>query len=690
MGQISLFDYENEDVPNDLRKNNIRKVKYLKTEQFDCDELFSGYKRLRAITFSYDLRFINKIAKKFKKVEIIFGCDALVNYDLNVIMANQKATIENIKKYKDLTKRVQNGEIQFYVSEKISSHTKLYILDNLNEPDTKEFEDAEINQENLDKESKITRVITGSSNFSNRGMNGYQLEDNVYFDNDMNAYLDYEEEYENFKSTCVNNLIKKSLLTSEKEIQINDLPSVQNAIKTNTSIIVEEALNPDEAEYKIITNNYAGTLEDFKFEREKTGNIKFIRPKKLNMLIARKKKQDENKKIKNNTFAPITFKVDYDENRVFFNDKEMDLNVSNEEVVDCIGTLNKYFDGFDTILIKGNHHTVLDLKREYFKLLNYMFVTPFISELRYKAFMVTDGTTIGLNYPMYVVINGYKNCGKTAFLRNMYKFMTNENINMLTADNYTTTSLKSIIENHKGGVPIVFDEIDKARFRDHQNYTKVCDNLPELGIKSHPCFILTSNTINSIDSDILKRVILFNINGQFDQDEIFKNYKKYDEIAKKINNGLYKRYLSKMILLVNEALYNMEENSEYADIFTLSSRVIIDIFNECNVEIPNYVCEISRIDYIGEKVSGARALEALKTSWENEKENFIVNKKAGTILYTAQTSFEAKNIYNELPARVNCVLTGKTLSMSKDALGDYLNESLNIGWFEQRRLSRRK
>ena len=268
MGQISLFDYENEDVPNDLRKNNIRKVKYLKTEQFDCDELFSGYKRLRAITFSYDLRFINKIAKKFKKVEIIFGCDALVNYDLNVIMANQKATIENIKKYKDLTKRVQNGEIQFYVSEKISSHTKLYILDNLNEPDTKEFEDVEINQENLDKKSKVTRVITGSSNFSNRGMNGYQLEDNVYFDNDMNAYLDYEEEYENFKSTCVNNLIKKSLLTSEKEIQINDLPSVQNAIKTNTSIIVEEALNPDEAEYKIITNNYAGTLEDFKFERE--------------------------------------------------------------------------------------------------------------------------------------------------------------------------------------------------------------------------------------------------------------------------------------------------------------------------------------------------------------------------------------------------------------------------------------
>ena len=134
----------------------------------------------------------------------------------------------------------------------------------------------------------------------------------------------------------------------------------------------------------------------------------------------------------------------------------------------------------------------------------------------------------------------------------------------------------------------------------------------------------------------------------------------------------------------------MEENSEYVDIFTLSSRVIIDIYNECNAEIPNYVSEISRIDYIGEKVSGARALEMLQTAWENEKENFVINKKAGTIAYTAQANYEAKNIYNELPARINCVLTGRTLSMSKDALEDYLNESLNIGWLEQRRLNRRK
>lgn len=673
MAQMSLFDFDSDNNMTDSRKSIIRKVQYISTEKFDYNTLFSGFDRLRVITFSYDLYFINKIAKKFKKVEIIFGCDALVNYDLNVILANQIATIENIRKYKELTKRVQDGEIEFYVSEKIASHSKIYILDNID-----------------DEDDMKNRIITGSSNFSNRGMNGYQLEDNVYYENDINAYLDYDAEYENFKSTCKNNLIKKSLLVSEKDIQIKDVPSIQNALENNTSIIVDEVSDPEEAEYKIITDKYAGTLEDFKFEKDNNQKIQFIKPKKLSTLIARKKKQDENQKAKRNDYAPITFKIDYDNNTVMFNDKNMNLEVTDDEVKNGINTLNEYFEGFNTILVKGNHHNVKDLKREYFKLMNYMFVTPFISELRYKAFMATDGTTIGLNYPMYVVINGYKNCGKTTFLRNMYKFMTNENICMLTADNYTTTSLKSIIENHKGGVPIVFDEIDKSRFRDHQNYTKVCDNLPGLGIKHHPCFILTSNTINSIDSDILKRVILFNIYGQFDQDEIFKNYKKYDKIAKNIDNSFYKRYLFKMIPLVNDALYDMEENSEYVDIFTLSSKVIFEIFNECGIEIPDYFYEISRIDYIGEKVSGARALEALKTSWENEKENFIINKKTGTVLYTAQTSFEARNIYNELPAKVNCVITGKTLSMNKNALEEYLDETLYIGWFEQRRLRYKK
>ena len=73
-----------------------------------------------------------------------------------------------------------------------------------------------------------------------------------------------------------------------------------------------------------------------------------------------------------------------------------------------------------------------------------------------------------------------------------------------------------------------------------------------------------------------------------------------------------------------------------------------------------------------------------------EKENFIINKKTGTVLYTAQTSFEARNIYNELPAKVNCVITGKTLSMNKNALEEYLDETLYIGWLEQRRLRYKK
>ena len=671
--QIQMsFDLFNSTQEVVIKKNNntIRKVQYIATEEFDYKKLFQGFERLKVITFSYDLNFINEISNYFNEIEVIFGCSALINNDLNYIMAQQKYDIEEIRKYKNLVEKVKKKEIKFYVSEQRISHSKIYILDN------------------FDENNSNNRVISGSSNFSRRGMSGIQMEDNVLFENDSNAYLDYLSEYEELKSLASNNMIKSAMIINENEIEIEDLPIVKSVLNTDTTLIVENAEDIKEKEFKIITDQYSGIFENYKFDINKKDQYKFIKPNKLKLLIARDKRTKNNIKTLTNEFKTSFFEFDLENNRVKYNQQEMNLETDKEKVISDINLLKKYMNGFNNAIIKGKHYNVLSLQKEYFKMLNYMFASPFISMLRYNSYLATGNNTMGLNYPLFAVVNGYKNAGKTTFLSNIYKFMTNSTITLLPGDAFTTTKMKSIIENHQGGIFLVFDEISKDRFRNYKDYTKECDKLPSFGIKNHPCFLITSNTINSIDSDILKRVILFDIYGQFDQDEVFNNLKEYNKLTSSITNSFYMEYLKRMMPIVKTSLNDMIENNEFIDIFKTSSKVIIDILNDYNIDIPDYMTVISRIDLIGEKTSASRALEKIKNAWENDKEHITINKKENIIVYEGDDIYSLKAIYNELPTKVNGVLTGNKLVMNKKELEFYLEKELKFSFFEKIKYSK--
>ena len=54
----------------------------LKTVEFsNVDELFCGFDTIKAITFSYDIRFINHLMQYFQYGEIILGADFMVQKD---------------------------------------------------------------------------------------------------------------------------------------------------------------------------------------------------------------------------------------------------------------------------------------------------------------------------------------------------------------------------------------------------------------------------------------------------------------------------------------------------------------------------------------------------------------------------------------------------------------------------------
>lgn len=164
---------------------NIVHGKFLKSGGIDYDVLFSGFDHLYALTFSYGLNFINEIVQKFDHAEIVLGCEAMVKFDMKMIMAHQTKTLQNLLKYKKLVERVQNDEILFWVTNSLLSHDKVYIMNN------------EVNDD--------SRVVVGSANFSKRAFNNYQNESLICFENDHAALDFYMEYFQTIKRNATNN-----------------------------------------------------------------------------------------------------------------------------------------------------------------------------------------------------------------------------------------------------------------------------------------------------------------------------------------------------------------------------------------------------------------------------------------------------------------------------------------------------
>ena len=67
-----------------------REMKFVKKTFATWQELFEGFDTMYAITFSYNLDFIEKVMHQFKHAEVILGCEALVKFDLQTIMAHKR------------------------------------------------------------------------------------------------------------------------------------------------------------------------------------------------------------------------------------------------------------------------------------------------------------------------------------------------------------------------------------------------------------------------------------------------------------------------------------------------------------------------------------------------------------------------------------------------------------------------
>lgn len=518
---------------------NVVKAVYADTVETNWEELFDGFDRLYAITFSSGIEFVNKVINKFSYAEVVFGCEKIIANDIAAIMSVQIDSVQRLAKSKsagNLANRLDDGSLQLYVSRDTKSHEKIFILESA--------------------DHKRVRVITGSANMSASAFCGIQRENIVCFDDEA-AFSHYKVLFETFKETCSDNVSYKAVVNTMNQEDylkenIKEVPVFQ-AIEKQKLVFLEQAQPEDEVEYEIVA--------DVKKMQELVKPIMPKMPVQANRIVVAAepmrvfgKRYTEVRRVAAEAVKQLPkLHIDYDAGTMTFNDENIDLNPNLSEVAKNIKSIQKFFSGMDYF-----YGDVEQAKKDYFKYMTWYLATPFMAYLRYFASRNNYDTKL---FPMYGVIYGDSNGGKTTFIKFLVKLMCGETVKMNTTEDFTATridGLKRVCE----GLPLNIDDLAKTQFQNHSE--RVIKN-DEWGISdrlvNYPAVSITSNKITSLTKDLSKRAIICRIGAKIDNERGAKNSKRVNESMSELTTAFYGEYVRRMLVCIDEMTTEMRENT---------------------------------------------------------------------------------------------------------------------------------
>ncbi len=226
MQQIDIFSPQESTSHVVSSKIDVKRMEFLASESVSWEELFDGFNDLKAITYSSGTNFIGRLLNLFDTAEIIFGCEAVMSYSIQEIMAFQSKLIDRLRSspsYDAILKKIDRDKLHLYVVREKLSHEKLYLLSS-----------------NGGKK----RVISGSANMSFNAFNGRQRENIWYADGDE-IYNCYLSEFNILKESSSDNISHKALCTADDEENVDALP-IAETTNVRTAIVIEPSMESKE------------------------------------------------------------------------------------------------------------------------------------------------------------------------------------------------------------------------------------------------------------------------------------------------------------------------------------------------------------------------------------------------------------------------------------------------------------
>lgn len=663
-GQSDLFQITSCAETKQAAKNSedskvfVSRMNYVSSAEENVSDIFSGFNELYVITYSYGLREISRIMTLFDKGEVIVGCANMVNFSLAELIANQNYVIkECAHKNQYLVERIEKEEFKFFVLDSIVSHEKVYLL----------------------KGDGNYRTILSSANFSGAAWGGKQRENIVVCD-DKECFDVYMERFNKLKENCSAPIVKDAKIIGDDGENIEEIPIIKKARREGVLLLDVSDQSKEIQEYDFYIAKATPEIKNFLAK----GNIKAgadkmieITAEKIEKIIVESKK--EQKKSAERKIVFPKFEIDYNDNVVSLNDKQWDLNPSEEDVSHDIELLKKYMDGFNPDMFIGN---VAKLRSIYWKTLIYMFASPFIAKIRHEI-----GNDDWLRYcPVYLLLSGSTDAGKTAFVKLVRKMMFNIRYSKPLLNNkYFSTEQSANIKLGVKGFPALIDEVTPAQWRTAVNIVKNDADLIENHHVNHPCFVLIANDLNGVRPEISKRVMVFNPECRMPRDLAMKNGGIVKSIGDQIGNSLYRLFVRKMLEKLPEFIESIANKKEAPDIWKLASGILREIFDYFDA-FPEFQQQTWH-DYVGEKNICDKAISILTDEYGNNPEIFKAHKKANKLYvdFSMYDSNEAGRMLTcldrELPTIFKCKRMGNQVIIDLKAAEDFTGMKFTQGKF---------
>lgn len=294
---LDLFGATEETAKSEgLRKLDVVKMDYVGAETLTWEELFDGFDDLKAITFSSGIGFVEKLLRRFKTAEIIFGCEEVMSGTMQDAMAFQTLLLERIRKdasktLQSIVDRIEEKSLHFYVSRNRLSHEKVYLLS---------------------AEDGRKRVVMGSANMSFNAFSGHQRENICYIDGER-AYDWYLDSFEDLKRESVDEISQKALITADAIKNIDALPIVET-VKVKKALIIEPVQDVKEdvrfiLDVHQLSSKLKPSMPPALMQDKRTGRIRvdYDAITKVRRLVAQ---ESENERIAREDYPQLDVDVD--------------------------------------------------------------------------------------------------------------------------------------------------------------------------------------------------------------------------------------------------------------------------------------------------------------------------------------------------------------------------------------------
>ena len=662
MENLSLFgEVEHGKMLNkDLRAGellDVVRMEFVEADTLRWQDLFSGFDTLRAITYSSAIGFVYQLADMFEDVEVIFGCEDVLSYSLQEIMAYQCKLVDRMRetasKMKvDLMSRVEDNTLHFFVAREKLSHEKIYLLS---------------------ASDGRKRVVMGSANMSYAAFGGRQRENICYIDG-SSAYDWYLNSYNEFRDECTDQIFKETLAIADDGEHIEEIP-IARTVRAKKALMLETVeASKEDVRFALDVKGLAVRFASSVPKPDKKGKI-LLSSEKIK-IIRRQIVADKTKEKELRSEYP-QLEVFVDEGTVKLNGDNMDLAPSSNEITQDVSLFLRYMGGYEKF-----HGDVAGMQRRYFEFANWFFCSPFMGCMRDMAVHYNQNT---LPYPAFGLVYGQSKAGKTSFLETLLKMMIGQKTK-ISAPDFTRSSIEGLKRTVKGA-PIIVDDLTNTRFNQHAIETIKND---DFGIADHlvhyPAVVISANEdVKAVAPEVIRRTVVCRVQAGLTNTEVMRS-NVVRTVQREIGTAFYREYLRRMLEVVPDLLEEIkcDENESAPDILAVSSAIIVSIIKEHTEEdLPAFVRELTLDDYFSERVTGSYAMKVICDAWKTSQTSFEISERTNELRYNAGATWEADRILKELPETLEAHKSRDWLVMNLNDAKEFFGIDFKKSWLSR-------